>query len=79
MLVHLSRWIAVNKSHLTQEQTAALMDVANAVSPPMFRLPGEYKYTPAWRDEVANRIETLLSPAQIRQALTIYADYIPPP
>ncbi len=79
MLIHLSRWMAVNMNHLTQEQRRALTDLANVVAPPMFRLPGGYKYTPAWRDEVASRIERLFSPAQIRQALTIYGDYIPEP
>ena len=79
MLIHLSRWIAVNMNDLTHEQRQALTDFANAIAPRMFRLPGGYKDTPAWHDEVANRIERLLSPTQIRQALTIYGDYIPIP
>ena len=76
ILIHMSRWMAVNMSHLTPEQRQALIDFANVVSPRKFRLPGGYQYTSAWHDEVADRISRLFSPAEIRQALTIYGDYI---
>ncbi len=73
-----ARWLTVNRSYLTQEQLSVLVDFMNVVTPPVFRLPG-YRDTLAWRNDVVARIEKLFSPAEIRQALTIYGDYIPMP
>lgn len=78
MLDHLSRWLVVHRNDLAPEQSQALRNWINVVAPRRFRVPG-YKDTHVWQDEVVAQIETLLSPAQIRQALTIYGDYIPQP
>jgi hypothetical protein len=78
LVSQVGRWMEVNRSWLTPEQLRVLRDFISVVAPALFRLPG-YKDTLAWRNQLAARAEKLFSPAQIRQAFTIYADYIPLP
>jgi hypothetical protein len=71
------RWIYVNRSWLTPEQRSVLEDFLYFVEPNLFVVRPDPDIT-AKAKEMMTRAAALFSNAQIRQALTIYGDYIPP-
>jgi hypothetical protein len=74
--VHIERWMYVNRSWLTPEQSSALEDLLYFVRPNLYFTPPDPD-TSAKVNEMVTHATALFSKAEIRQALTIYGNYIP--
>lgn len=75
---HAERWLAANRSRLTDEQISVVEELIQAISPELYKTKHDFSEEIHPEAEIlVNKLEAVLSPEDMLQLGANRADYIP--